>query len=171
MAGLLDKLRTPTPDDELAPEFSSEFPDEFVRDPVPGKPGRKPAMATPPAAAGKATRAPRKPAVASVRKQVADELHAYISLAAMTWSLRDQHCGGVLDDNARKMADALAELIARNPKLVEWIHTSGLVGDWMKLIIVFTPLVSAIRDHHITKTVGVTDDDSPDLAQFPAYRP
>jgi hypothetical protein len=171
MPGLLDKLRTPTPDDDLGPEFSNGFPDEFDKDPVPGKPGRKPAMAAPAKAAGQSTRAPRKPAAASVRKQVADELHAYISLAAMTWSLRDPHCGGVLDDNARKMADALAELIARNPKLVEWIHTSGLVGDWMKLFMVFTPLVSAIRDHHITKTVGVNDADSPDLANFPAYRP
>lgn len=171
MASLLDKFKGDSPDGQLSVEFSNEFPDEIQQDPAPSKPAKTPrssASSTTPAKPAKGT---RKPATAAVRKQVADELHTYLEMAAMTWGLRDEYCAGVLSDTSQDIADRLADLIAPNPKLVEWLHTSGLVGDWLKLLMAVKPVVSAIKDHHITKTVGGEDDESLDPQRFPAYRP
>jgi hypothetical protein len=168
LAGLLDKLRGDG-DAPLNVEFSNEFGDELEKDPSPGKPTRGGAKMAAPAT--KTAKPARKPATATVRKQVADELHAYLEMAAMTWALRDEHCGGALSDASREIAERLADIVSTNPQLVEWLHTSGLVGNWIALLMACKPVLSAVRAHHVTKSVGGEDGPALDPARFPAYRP
>jgi hypothetical protein len=166
--GLLDGLRG---DDTSVPqaEFSDGIPDdlraEIVPDPVPGKSRAKPARAPKPPAAG-------KPVPVAVKRRLTDELEAYAGMAALAWTVRDPVCGPVLNDQARQIAEALAEIIARNAQLVAWIETTGMVGDWVKLWMAIAPVVSAVRAHHITKSVGGNDEGTDDdLSRYAVYRP
>lgn len=171
MASLLDKLKGDSPDGSLSLEFSSELSDEIEQDPTPSKSARSARSSTSSTTPPKPAKGTRKPATAAIRKQVADELHTYLEMAAMTWGLRDDYCAGALSESSQEIAERLADIIAPNPKLVEWLHTSGLVGDWLKLLMAVKPVVSAIRDHHITHSVGGEDDEPLDPQRFPAYRP
>lgn len=172
MSTLLDRIRSTDIPDQPRDEFSVEMPDELAaeiaEDPQPGKgktPAPKPARTPRPA---------RPRASAAARKRCADELEAFAKMAALALSVRDEHCGGVLNDQSRAIADSLAELLARNPALMQWVESSGMVGDWLKLWFALQPVVMAFRDHHVLKRVG--DDqgaggaDAPDYSQFVPYR-
>lgn len=163
---LLEKLKGNELPSDLGADIPDEIRDEFTPDPAPGKKRAERAPAAPRTASAKRV-------TIAAKKQLTDELEAYARLAALGWSTRDQYCGGVLNDQSRAIADALAELLARNPKLVEWVHTTGMLGDWVKLWLAVEPVVSAIRDHHVTKVVA--EDDEPaavaDNARYPAFRP
>jgi hypothetical protein len=160
---LLDKIRSANNGDGIEVEFSDEFRDEIEQDPAPGKPAKS----------GRAAAAPKAPAkrvTATVRKQLADEIEAYLILGAGAWQMRDPYCGEVMEKQAQEIAVRMAAILGRNPRIVEWLHTTNTIGDWVKLGMAILPVLTAIREHHIRKTVG-TDDDSPDPNDFPAYRP
>lgn len=153
MSALLDKLTGTDSPDEIRPDLERDFPadirDEIAPDPQPGRArGAKPSKPAP---------AARRPVTVAVKKRVTDELDAYVKMAALAWSIRDDHCGPVLNEQSRAIAESLAELIARNPALVAWVETSGMIGDWVKLWMAVAPVVSAVREHHVVKKV---DDES-----------
>jgi hypothetical protein len=156
-------------EDDFGGELLADFPEELAPDPAPGK-----TRATRPTSASSSAPAKRPPAkvTAGQRKQLVDELETYAKLVALAWSTRDEYCGGVLNDQSRAIADSLAALLARNPKLVQAVHTGGLLGDVLKLGTALLPVVTAIRQHHITKTAGQDDGTTGvDLSAFPAYQP
>lgn len=159
-------MSTDIPDvsrDEFEDDFTAEFRDEIEPDLAPGK--AKPEKVQP------AKPKPR-PVTAAARKRVADELEAYVKMAALTWSLRDEHCAPVLSDQSRAIADSLATILGRNPALLQWVEHTGMIGDWVKLWMAISPVVSAIREHHITKTVKSDDGGAGvDYTQYAAYRP
>lgn len=169
MPSLLDRLMNGDNDTgnviELDDEFPAELREEIVPDPTPGKSrSARPARATSPA----------RPAVsAAAKKKVTLELDAYIKMAALAWSIKDQHCGPVLNEQSRAIAESIAELISRNPALVQWVETSGMLTDWAKLAMAIGPVVSAFRQHHIVRSVQDDEggDDAPDYSRYAAYRP
>lgn len=170
MASLLERFKNED-QESPAPDFEDDFPaelrDEIMADPVPGKArGAKPAKPAP----------VRKPVTAAVRKRVTDELDAYVKMAALAWSIRDDHCGPVLNDQSRAIAEAIAELISRNPAMVAWVETSGVIGDWVKLWMAIAPVVSAVRQHHIVRRdqgeeSPAAGGDGVDFSRYAAYRP
>lgn len=178
MASLLDRLKNGDNDAADSVVFDDDFPDdlakEIVPDPVPGKArsssrgaGHGPAASTSSA---------RRPVSAAVRKRLADELHAYATMVALAWTVRDDYCGPVLNDQARAIAEALADIIGRNPAMVRWVETSGIVGDWMKLSMAIMPVVTAVRQHHIVRSVPSDDEegsgaDHVDYSRYAAHRP
>jgi hypothetical protein len=178
MPSLLDRLKNGDNDGAESVVFDDDFPDdlakEIVPDPVPGKSragGRGPAHA---GGAGGGSSS-RRPVSAAVRKRLADELHAYATMVALAWSVRDDYCGPVLSDQSRAIAEALADIIARNPAMVRWVETSGMVGDWVKLSMAVMPVVTAFRQHHIVRSVPSDDEEGADAAvdysRYAAHRP
>jgi len=172
MPSLLERLKNGDNDDATPVEYADDFPaelaDEIVPDPTPGKAkprgGARASSPTSPAS--------RRPVSAAVKRRVTDELEAYAKMAALAWSIRDEHCGPILNEQSRAIAESLAELIARNPALVRWVETSGVVGDWMKLWMAIAPVVSAVRAHHIVKSVPTEEEGTGvDYSRYSAYRP
>lgn len=171
MPSILDRLMNGDNDTDNTVEIDDGFPDdlrdEVVPDPAPGRPSKGRAARPAPVS--------RRPVSAAARKRVTDEIDAYIKMAALAWSIRDQHCGPVLNDQSRAIAESLAELISRNPALVQWVETSGVLTDWAKLAMAVGPVVSAFRAHHVTKTVtddeGGSDAGIADWSRYPAYQP
>ena len=164
---LLDKIRTAKTDVEFSEQIPDKIPeemvDEFASDPPPAEP--------------KGTKAPRRPtaprASATLKKRVSAELEAYAKMVALGWAMRDGHCGTVMNDQAKAIADSTAELLARNPALCERIFAAGVLGDWAKAAMAWYPVVQAIWAHHFAKTVRTEADQPPPdyTAQYPAYRP
>lgn len=167
MNGLLDKIRAAKSDPEIDPEIPDTIPPEiaeqYAQDPPPMEP---------PAGGGKGPRRPPAPRGSTVlRRKVAAELEAYARMAALGVAVRDPHCGMAMNDQAKAIADALAEIIARNPQLAEKFIQAGVIGDWAKLLMAVQPVVAAIYRHHIARSTDDQEGSRVDVAQYPAYRP
>lgn len=82
---------------------------------------------------------------------------------------RDPYCGGALADNFEKIADALVPLLCKSETVVGFFSDTG--NDWMlwvKLAMAMTPVVMAVGQHHILKTVEIRQDrETGDLFAVP----
>jgi hypothetical protein len=161
---LLDKIRGANSGDDMGAEFLDDLPGELLPDPPPGKPARSARSASP-------KPAPKRVSP-TVRKQLADEIEAYLILGSGAWSMRDPYCGEVLEKQAHDIALRLAAILGKNAQIVEWLHKTNVIGEWVALGLAIKPVVEAVRDHHVTKKVQADDGTEPfDTSPYPAYRP
>lgn len=108
----------------------------------------------------------------TMRKKIAVELEAYIGMAALPIVMRDPHCGSALHENAKPIAEAIAQILSRYPEIAAKFLATGMLGDWVKLLMVTTPVVQAVWAHHgpgAQQDQGVNDDALPD--GFDPFRP
>jgi hypothetical protein len=165
--GLLDKIRDGNNGADFPTEIADDLRDAFDADPAPGKRTRAPRTGA------DVARPTRRKVTPIVRKQVADEVEAYLLLGAGAWQMRDEHCGGALEKQAREIAERLAPILGKNAAIVDWLHTSGVIGDWAKLLMAIKPVFDAVREHHIVKSVQDQEDDGAtvDATRYGPYRP
>lgn len=164
MPTLAEKLSFTPPKnvDENPPEITDEIPE----DPAPGQ-SRRRSAAKPQARAKTAT---RKPAALPTKAAVRDELDGYLTMLALGWSMRCDQCGGALSEQSSAIADRLAAIIVRTPRLLElFAHGSGL-GEYILLGQALMPVVRTAVDH---RNHGQEQDDAhtENLAHFQPYRP
>lgn len=116
-------------------------------DPIPAKPSRarKTTVKSDPAP----KRPVGRPAKSVIEKEVADEFDAYLKMIAMTWGIRDADCAGVLAKQSKPIADSLAAILAKNPKLLDKFRNMTGLGDWGNLLFAILPVVKAVNSHHI----------------------
>lgn len=114
----------------------------------------------------------KKKAPASQVNAVADELETLMKVGAGAWSIRDPHCGPVLNQQARDIAVEVAELLSTNAKLMQWFDDAVGISGWIKLFKAVQPLFAAFIAHHITKKVEEDDIYGADpLTSYPAWSP
>lgn len=165
---LLDSLR-------IAPEIDDESDEELAQDPAPTeKPPR-------PARKGRTARRPAtrqtgsKPTTAKLAKQVAEDLASLIEGGAAVWSLSDQCCAPVLEQQARPIADAFTAILSRNPRLLEKFANADMAVYTLQSAALFralAPVGKAVYANHVGKPkTGENHDHNIDLGQYPAYRP
>lgn len=179
------KIRT-----ENASEMATETAKEIAADldayplgadPLPSDLGDDMAYApSPPPPPRKNTRPTTGPPTPLVTKQmereVRDELQALVGMAALVWSVPDPHCGTVLSDQSKAIAESLVGVLKKNPRLLASLRAAGWFGDWVALFMALSPVLKAIYAHHLgPKEEEITDDGydhtAPKLADFPAYLP
>ena len=165
MGALLDRIKgVETPLEtplEIPDEIPEDWASELDKDPVPAP--RRGAETLVPKTFGKVTPA--------LKKRIAAELEAYIEFAAMPLVMRDPVCGGALHEQAKPMAEAVAQIMSRYPEIAHKFLATGMLGDWLKLFLTAQPVIQAVWSHHVVKSneQGV---DSDDLADFGgSYRP
>lgn len=165
MATLLDKLKNAKNGTQIPDEIPQEMIDEFEQDPVPDPapgPGRR-------IRTGRLRPAARNTAL---KRRLTPELEFYTTLAAGLLSSVDEVCGGALNEQSQAIAVALATLLSRYPDLAAKIVASGAMGDWIVLLRAILPVLTTVKNHHITRKVS---SDQPaediDVNQYPAYRP
>lgn len=173
---LLDQL-------SLEPNLESNLEDALPQDPEPGTraPRRKqkaPAQA-PKATAPKRSTAPRGKSTASLAKEVGEDLATLIELTAAGWGMRDACCAPVLAEQAQPLGEAVAAILARNPRLLAkfaLIDSASVLVLWVTLARALQPVVSAIYRNHGPGTRAPVDegDEGPhpaavDLATYPAF--
>lgn len=165
MPTLAEKLSlTPSKNtDEIPPEITDEIPE----DPAPGQARRR--SSNKPQARAKTP--PRKPASLPTKAAVRDELDGYIQMLALGWSMRCDQCGGALSEQSNAIADRLAAIIARTPRLLElFAHGSG-IGEYLLLGQALLPVVRTAVDHRNHAQEVPTDGYAENLAHFQPYRP
>lgn len=174
---LLEKLRmVEQTGPENGAEIGEEFLSEYTQDPVPnehvstsGKPGTAKA----------APKAPRKAATrgtTALAKEVAKDMGSMIELAAVAWGMRDQCCAPVLAEQAQPIADAITNILARNPALLEKFANTDIAVYTMQTMALFTalaPVGRSVYSNHISKAGHGTQGSNGgiDLDQFPSHHP
>jgi hypothetical protein len=173
MGTLLDRIKgietTREMDPDFDPEFDGEIPDSVPPEwagltpdpaPVPRK-GTEPLV---PKVYAKITPA--------LKKRISSELEVYIELMAMPIVMRDPVCGGAIHEQAKPMADAIAQILSRHPEIASKFLATGMIGDWLKLLAAVQPIASAVWAHHITSTPEqAPGGDGFDLNNFDPNRP
>jgi hypothetical protein len=151
-------------------------------------PDPQPAAETRSRRAGKQPEAP-KPAAKQPRaggkfvsskaqvKDLADELDSYAKMLALTWSLSDEHCAGVLNETSAAICADIAALAGRSEWVMEKFRTTSLLGDCFKLLHHLWPLLRAINAHHGTGRMPEQEDHEHepvtvvDPGQYGPWRP
>ena len=99
--------------------------------------------------APKTTKRPQgRPSNRSIQQEIRDEIQAVIALLAMPWSLADPYCAGSLIDQSDAIAESLAEIAMKNPKLLEFMRKGGDVMVYFKLMAALSPVAKSVYEHH-----------------------
>lgn len=140
-------------DDEGNPEGITNPIEEVIEDP---KPAPKPRSKRIPRSVPKEPVADPKPAPkigrpskSDLEREVAGELQALLMLGSMLWTQIDQECGPVLNTQSKAIGDALAAVLANNPRLLAKFKDATGMGDYIKLAVAIMPVAKAISAHHI----------------------
>lgn len=96
---------------------------------------------------------------AKLKKDMADEIESYAKMMALTWSLSDEHCAGVLNDTSSAIAADLANLLSRSEWVMEKFQTTSLLADCMKLLHHAWPLLRAVYQHHVAGRPSEQDQE------------
>lgn len=146
-------------DGKVTPPAEGE-PAGLVADPKPAKQSRR-----------------AKPTAAQVRS-ISTELQVGLKFIAGAWSMRDQHCAPVLNEHSKAISDELAVILAEHPKVAAWFEGVSGFGSWFRLLMVVQPLVEAIMDHHVFRSVSRETSANPEdtgngdqLSYLPPFHP
>lgn len=158
---LLDKL-----------EIAQEIDEEIDADPPPDQPAPKRRARKPRTPAPKVA-APRQKTVATMAKEVGNDIATMLEMTSVVWGLRDQCCAPVLEQQAKPIGQALAAILARNPELLRKFanaETGVFVMQCLALGQALLPVGQAVVRNHVMKT----GDDGPNadvtsLDTFPAF--
>lgn len=165
MTALLEAVRfTDGPDvDQLGGDQLGDALPELDRDPEPGKAARKRPRARSEASKTTSARQTRTggrfTSKKAVQTGIADEIEMYAKMIALTWSMSDEECSGVLNATSRSIADSMAALAVRSEWIVERFDTTTLFADIFKLLHALMPLGRAVMAHgHLTRRTDEQDE-------------
>jgi hypothetical protein len=116
----------------------------------------------------KAKAAPAVRVPPHVRKEIEEKLDAMIEFFAMTWSVRDDYCPDVLDEQREKIVKRAMVIICKRPGAVRWFTEGADFQDWLMLATVLQPVAVAFWSHHVSKDRGRDDDDEDDVTRYAA---
>lgn len=98
-------------------------------------------------------RMPGRPSKSDLEREVASELQALLMMGSMFWSQIDSECGPVLNKQSKDIADSLAAILAKNPKLLERMRDMTGLGDYLKLFAAVLPVVKVVQSHHLAALI------------------
>ncbi len=106
--------------------------------------------------------------------QVRDALTMLYTLPAWGAKLKDPHCGGALLDQRDDIVKALVPIVCRNPAMLAFFTAANAPWmDYLALAQALLPVGQTIWAHHVTHTVGATEDAGEvpvDLSHYSAPR-
>jgi hypothetical protein len=149
---VLDTLRISTENgEEINAEFPTEFEEEFSPDPAPDEKPRRSRKEP----VVKTARKPAPSASARLAKQAGEDLAGIFEMMAAAWSMAgDRCCAPVLEQQAKPMGTAIANILKRYPNLLAKLAGSDLVSLGVAggmLVVAVKPVVQAVYVNHIAK--------------------
>ncbi|UJB45734.1 hypothetical protein [Streptomyces sp. A1-5] len=97
---------------------------------------------------------------ASIEAEIRDQLQAFMQLAALFWGTRDDICAGVLGQQAPLIAEDLAALAMKSEWARKYLTRTADMGRVIPLLMHITPVLQAVRMHHITSRFENGGDDA-----------
>ena len=165
LSTLIDRFIGRETDNEIPDEIPEEILDkdpDLPPDPPPAPRGTSFAMLAT-STSGRITPA--------LKKRLAAEIAAYVEMAALPLVMRDPVCGTALHEQAKPMADAIAQILSRYPEVAHKFMATGVFGDWFKLLMVTMPVVKTVWSHHTGPALEI-EDDAPEFPPgFDPFRP
>lgn len=138
-------LTSDKPADDAVPPMEGDAP-EVKPDPKPGG-RRRPATS-------------KKRAPQAQVNAMADELEVLFKVGAGAWTIRDPHCGPVLNKQSREIAEQLAEIFSTNAYVMHWFDEAVGISGWIKFCKAVGPVFAIAYGHHIAKNVGREQEDT-----------
>jgi hypothetical protein len=88
-------------------------------------------------------------------RKIEENLGTYLSVVGMTVEMIDPYCGPILAENFDKIVGRWSKVIARYPSAAKlFLDTKGgTLMTWMSAIQATWPVLYAIYEHHLAKTV------------------
>lgn len=129
----------------------------------------KPQAVPPPTPPPTRRRRGRKPAVAA-KRELSAAVQGIIGTVGVAVYAVDQHCGTIILDRGKPLADALAKLAQTRPNIAKMILASQAMGDWGGVVFASVNIAIPIMAHHkllpenLVQLVGQLEQP-PDLAQ------
>lgn len=96
---------------------------------------------------------------ASIEAEIRDELTAFMQLAALFWSTRDDYCATVLNEQAPLIAEDIASLAAKSEWARKYLTKTLDMGKLIPLMMHTLPVLQAVREHHIAPRAGEEAED------------
>jgi hypothetical protein len=92
-------------------------------------------------------------------KKIEDNLGTYLSVVGMTMEMVDPYCGAKLSANFENIVSKWSKVISHYPAAAKLFldGKSGVVFAWIGAIQATWPVLYAIYEHHLSKTVRVKD--------------
>lgn len=153
-------LTSEKPADDAVPKLDGDAP-EVKPDPKPG--GRRKPVTS------------KKRAPQAQVNAFADELEVLQKVLAGAWTIRDPHCGPIWNQQAREIAEEVADIFATNATVMHWFEEAVGISGWIKLCKAVAPIFAAVYAHHIAKSVGRDEEEthghSDPLGQFAPWSP
>lgn len=90
-------------------------------------------------------------------KLIEDNLGFYLSTVGMTLEIIDPYCGPILAQNMPNMVERWSKVIARYPKAAKFFlsQDSGTFLTWAAALQATWPVLYAVYEHHLARTVQV----------------
>jgi hypothetical protein len=136
--------------DDVDQDFPAEFESEFAPDPAPDEKPRS-------SRRDPVVKASRKAPVPTARlaKQVGDELAGVVEMVAAGWQMAgDECCSPVLEEQAKPLGAAIANILKRYPTLLAKCANSDFLSMGLSVAMLTAavrPVVVAIYQNHVAK--------------------
>jgi hypothetical protein len=90
-------------------------------------------------------------------EKIRDNLGTYLSIVGISIDLVDGYCGPILYSNLDNMVERWAKVIAHYPAAAKMFldGKGGVLFNWLEAIQATWPVLYAIYEHHLAKTVKV----------------
>lgn len=153
-------------------EIVAEIDDEIDPDPHPDEAAPKRRTRRPRTPAPKVAR-PAAKSVNTMAKEVGNDIATMLEMTAVVWGVRDQCCAPVLEQQAKPIGQALANILARNPELLRKFaqaETGVFVMQCLTLGKALMPVGQAVfRNHVLKQGEDAPNADVTSLDTFPAF--
>lgn len=92
-------------------------------------------------------------------RAIEDNMGTYLSIVGMTLEMVDPYCGSIAADNFDNMISKWAKVVAHYPSAAKLFldGKGGIVFTWIAAIQATWPLLYAIFEHHLARTVELRD--------------
>lgn len=154
--------------EEFEEEFPEVFEEEFAPDPAPNEKPRRsrkePVVRAAPV---------RRRSVNVVAKEVGNDLGGAFEMMAALWQMAgDECCAPVLEEQAKPIGAALANILKRYPRLLEKLSDSDYLSFALSAAMVTSavkPVVTAVYRNHVSKEGTHDHDDDPTGDELAAH--
>lgn len=139
----LGKLRMPASDDYVNTDESPDYLHEIEPDPDPDDTDYS------------SVKADEFVINAAGMAKIEENLGTYLSVVGMTVEMIDPYCGPILYENFNNMVSKWAKVIAHYPAAANLFldGKSGVIFTWIAALQATWPILKAVYDHHLSKTV------------------
>jgi hypothetical protein len=100
-----------------------------------------------------------KAVTAAVRKDIRGKLAFMGLMVTSMWQVSDPYCGGAAAGIIPELSEAITDLVVDSADLVAWFTAGGSYMKWLTLATVLQPVTVVIWQHHVSHTIGDTEDE------------